>query len=333
LAIALIAVTANAQVTILPGSGTFVDISGTGTALAGAGDDTAHGFTSTVGNDLFPAGAIAVTSNGYLVSGAAPSSSIFTNAAITSTSTGTLVGYAAANKVLCPFWDDLYAVGAPGATLYWQEIFGVLYIQYQNIGHFATSSAAGGPGITFQVQIYQGGPCIPSIINMVYPDATFGGAQAINDTGASATVGYIGGTVNADNVQYSFNTLGSIPDGTSLVVSKSAFGLAYSSPFGAGSIQINICGGSPNGQYQLLATLNAGVFPLGWLYGIDITIPELQSQIGNFPFLGPLDGSGAFQLGPFGGLPSGLTIYSLVFNIPPASVPTIHTPAQAYTIP
>jgi hypothetical protein len=317
---------ASAQVTVGPGAGTFIDISTTGTALLGAGDDTAHGFVSTIGNNLLPAGNIVVSSNGHVIAGANPGASYYFNSAILPTSDGTLFGYAATNKVLCPWWDDLYASGAPNATIYWQEIAGMLIIQWNNIGHFATSSAAGGPGITFQVQVIGGG-C--GSINMIYPDATSGGVQAANDNGASATVGYVGGA--GANGQYSFDTPGSIPDGTSLVVS--AFAQQWSSPFGPGSIQYNVCNGSPTGNYQLLVTLNAGAFPNGWLYGIDITLAEIQNELNAPIFYGPLDGSGSAQVGPFPGLPSGLGLYSVTFNIPVGSVPTVHTSPAAYVIP
>src|SRR5262249_6391234 len=110
LAVGLIAVAANAQVTIGPGSGSFVDISGTGTAIIGAGDDSAHQFTSTVGNDLLPAGNVIVTSNGYVASTASgPFASYFGNGSIGPTSDATLTGYAVGDRVVCPFWDDLYA--------------------------------------------------------------------------------------------------------------------------------------------------------------------------------------------------------------------------------
>jgi len=332
LAIALIAVTANAQVTIGPGSGSFVDISGTGTALTGAGDDTAHGFTSTVGNCLFPAGQVVVTSNGYIVSGATAVGSTFTNSAITGTSTGTQFGYSAASRVIAAFWDDLYANGSPGGTLYWQEIAGVLIIQYQNIGHFATSSAAGGPGITFQVQIFGGPPCSSGTINLVYPDTMFGGTQAANDSGASATVGFVSGSA-AGNAQYSFNTP-AIPNGTSLTITGCALGpitLTFSSPSGTGSLQANINGGTPNAHYQLFATVAAGTYPNGWLFGLDISLNDVNNELFAAPFYGSLDSCGAAQIGPFTGLPSGLTIYALVFDVP--ANPTTHSAVQAYTIP
>lgn len=322
---------ASAQLTIGPGTNVFVDIAGTGTALPNVGDDSSHGFTSTIGNDLFPAGSVVVTSNGTLISGAVPGASIYANGPIIATTDGTTFGYTATNKVICAFWDDLYGVGAPNATIFWQELSGLLIVQWQNIGHFATSSAAGGPGITFQVQIQQGGGCAPSQINMVYPDATFGGVQAINDLGASATVGYVGGTA-ALNAQHSSNQP-VILDGTSLTILLVSFQQAWSSPFGNGSIQFNVCGGSPLGAYQLLVTLNAGLFPNGWLYGIDITYPEIFSELGVPPFHGLLDTAGIGQIGPIGGVPSGLTVYSVTFNIPNGSVPTIHTNPGTYTVP
>jgi hypothetical protein len=94
-----------------------------------------------------------------------------------------------------------------------------------------------------------------------------------------------------------------------------------------------VCGGSPGIPYQLIATLNAGSYPNGWLYGIDITWPELVSELGVYPFYGILGTTGAATVGPFFGLPSGLTLYSVALNIPPGSVPTNHSLLATYTTP
>src|SRR5262249_40846573 len=142
---------------------------------------------------LFPAGTVNITSNGYVVAGAATGASNYVNGLIDSTYNGTLFGYGVNDKVICPWWDDLYAVALPDSTIYWQEINGVLYVLWKNIGHFITNGGPTGPSITFEVQIVQK-TCGTSIIHMVYPDTVFGGAQAANDNGASATVGYVGGT-------------------------------------------------------------------------------------------------------------------------------------------
>ena len=58
-------------------------------------------------------------------------------------------------------------------------------------------------------------------------------------------------------------------------------------------------------------TLAGGSYPAGWLYGLDIPVLQLVSQVNSgFPFYGPMipgpSGSG-IQIGPFGpgALPSG----------------------------
>jgi hypothetical protein len=112
-------------------------------------------------------------------------------------------------------------------------------------------------------------------------------------------------------------------------------GLNWSSPLGPGTAQFSICNGPPNGTYYLFATLFQGGFPNGWFYGLDITLQEISSQIGfGFPFNGPLDGAGAFASPLFGGVPSGLTVYSIAFGVPPAATsPSANSGAKSYTIP
>jgi hypothetical protein len=316
---------AGAQVTIAPGSATFVEIALTGTALTGAFDDTALGFTSTVGNDLFPAGPVVVTTNGYIVAGASPGNAYFANGPITSTTTGVDLGYTIFDRGICAWWDDLWASAAPDTTLYWQEIAGVLYIQYQHIGHFQFNSGT----IKFQVQIVQN-TCGEARIHLVYPDAAFGIGTL--DFGASATVGYVGGSAQ-DNAQWSFDTPSSIPNGLSLTITKPVFGVNWTSPIGPGSLLITVCGGTPNGAYQLLATTNQGNFPYGWLLGIDISYPDLLNQLGTPPFFGSLNGSGAGVIGPILNVPSGITVYSVAFDIPPSGFPTEISDPIVYTVP
>ena len=98
-------------------------------------------------------------------------------------------------------------------------------------------------------------------------------------------------------------------------------------------MQINICNGTPNSHYQLLATVNMGQFPNGWLDGIDISFNELSSEFFAPPFYGPLDAAGSAQIGPFCGLPSGLMIFSVTFDNVVNGVPNgAHTPAFKFTI-
>jgi hypothetical protein len=113
--------------------------------------------------------------------------------------------------------------------------------------------------------------------------------------------------------------------------------IVWTSPLGAGSLQGNFCAGPAFGTYFLAVTFYAGNFPNGWLYGVAIPLSELVAELSDgFPFVASLDGTGAFQLGPFGGgsLPSGATFYDVVLTLPLGSpVPTEHTAANSYVIP
>jgi hypothetical protein len=114
------------------------------------------------------------------------------------------------------------------------------------------------------------------------------------------------------------------------------YALAFSSPVGPGSIQFNLSGGPQYGTYYLALTLAPGAFPNGWLYGIDITFPEIVSQISfGFPFVGPLDACGGVQFGPIGGAPPGLQVYAVGIGSPgpTLSLPTATTPPVQHVIP
>jgi hypothetical protein len=111
--------------------------------------------------------------------------------------------------------------------------------------------------------------------------------------------------------------------------------LTFSSPLGNGSVQADMSGLPGFGTYFLAVTLNAGAFPGGWFYGIDISMPDLVNEINaGFPFMGPVGPCGASTVGPFGGLPSGLTLYAVSLGVPPGGpAPTVVTNSFAHTIP
>jgi hypothetical protein len=113
--------------------------------------------------------------------------------------------------------------------------------------------------------------------------------------------------------------------------------LMLSSPGGFGCLQANLSGLPPGGTYFLAATLNP---PPGWLYGVNIGIPELVSQVNaGYPFWGPLSTggcAGTAQIGQFCSLPSGLTLYMVGLGLPTVGLNgpvTAHTPAVTFTIP
>ncbi|HYC77733.1 MAG TPA: choice-of-anchor X domain-containing protein [Planctomycetota bacterium] len=100
-------------------------------------------------------------------------------------------------------------------------------------------------------------------------------------------------------------------------VSTGAYTFAFSSPLGAGSIQANVSNGTPFGAYIMALTLAPGVFPNGWLGGLDIPFGDFIAQAtAGFPFTGGLDACGGAQIGPFPGLPSGLQLWGTSIDMP-----------------
>ena len=70
--------------------------------------------------------------------------------------------------------------------------------------------------------------------------------------------------------------------------------------------------GPANGSFFTGMTLNAGPFPFGWFYGIDLPLFDIVSQF-NFgpPFVGTFSPCGTATIGPVFGVPSGLTVYAV----------------------
>jgi hypothetical protein len=181
--------------------GTWVDISGTGTALNLA-DDGEINIPTTVGNALLAAGTARVGSNGAVRFGGPGTELAFGNAAIPSSG-----AFGLTSQVAMPFWDDFNTVSGTVGNIYWQEIGDTLIVQWANVGFFgglATDRA------TFQLQVFKGGPVVAQYL---YQDV--GGVRAAN--GASATIGYQAGGVAGNDVQWSFNTA-SIANGTVLSI-------------------------------------------------------------------------------------------------------------------
>jgi hypothetical protein len=113
------------------------------------------------------------------------------------------------------------------------------------------------------------------------------------------------------------------------------FGLGFSAPLGAGSIQADITGGQPFGGYIFAVTFVPGLYPNGWLGGLDISFGDLLALVNaGFPFVGPLGACGEFTIGPFPGLPSGLTLYgSAIGTTTILGNVTGIAPAVSFTIP
>lgn len=115
--------------------------------------------------------------------------------------------------------------------------------------------------------------------------------------------------------------------------------LAFSSPSGVGCILVTMTNLPGGGQYFMPVSLTAGIFPNGFLFGLDIGFPELALEINTGPpFVGALSGTGcspgSATIGQFCGLPSGLTVYAVALGFPAgSSFPSANTAAASYTIP
>jgi hypothetical protein len=106
-------------------------------------------------------------------------------------------------------------------------------------------------------------------------------------------------------------------------------------PGGPGnSVIVADTGGTPGNTFVNVITLAAGSFPNGWLYGVDISIPELTSALNSGPpFVGTLDFAGNFILPPIpvGGLPVPINVYYVGIELNGSTVVS-HDAAKTVTI-
>ncbi len=155
----------------------FVDISATGTQLALDQGFYGHRsyITTTVGNDIFPAGTVTVGRDGIMLAGTAiwylgghePLPDTF---------------YLDGLPALAPLWTLLGANFSVGEVYYEETVVGginTLIVQWTDLPHWHDFGAA-----TFQVQVFETGPVQT---RFVYQDITFG--SPLYDGGADASVG------------------------------------------------------------------------------------------------------------------------------------------------
>jgi hypothetical protein len=333
--ICLLASLAGAQLSITsatPAIIGFVDISATGGTALTIFDDSEVHITTTVGNALFPAGDVLVSTNGVAVAGLTSGNIGFTNSPIGAT---TPSGIPASNVgVLLAFWDDLFPLAdAESSTLYWQESAGVLYIMWKNISLFG--AATPGQVGTFEIQVFSApANCGPSV-QIIYQDTLFGGTGTSHDNGSSATSGYSNPGPFLSNLQFSHNSP-SLTSGTVLTYSSSAANLTASSPFGAGSLQVNYGPSACTAireSYVMGVVIGPGALENGWFFGLNIPVITLLGQLAaGPPFVGDLSPAGTFQLGPFSGLPTGLQFSAVVVGVGGGGSLN-HSGILTYTIP
>ncbi len=183
---------------VLPG--TWIDIAATGTPL-NLSDDGEANITTTVGNALFAAGTARVGSNGGVRFGGTGLELSTANAALPAGGAFSLT-----SQSLLPFWDDLNTVGGTVGNIFWEEVGGVLVVQWNQAGFFGSANA--GQFVTFQVQVPSSGPALAQFL---YQDIE----QPRASGGSSATIGYQAGGAG-NNVQHLFNAHFGVKNGTVL---------------------------------------------------------------------------------------------------------------------
>ncbi len=191
--------TANAGALIIVDdiAGVWIDISGTGLAL-NLSDDGEVDFNTAIGNSLFAAGTIRIGSNGAVRFGGNGLGLGFTNQPIPSS------GLFNFDQSLAVFWDDMNTASGTNGNIYVEDVGNTLIIQWENAAFFGSNDRA-----TYQIQVNANG----HLAQFLYQDVS--SARANN--GGSATIGYQAGGFRND-VQWSFNTIGAVMNGTVLTL-------------------------------------------------------------------------------------------------------------------
>jgi hypothetical protein len=112
------------------------------------------------------------------------------------------------------------------------------------------------------------------------------------------------------------------------------FSLVITSNVGAGTVNITDLAGPPNMVVANVITFFAGLYPNGWLYGVDIPFSELAMiAAAGDPFIVTLDGNG-FKSLTYAGvpLPLNVTAYSVGVAFNAFGFPTSHTRSSATSL-
>jgi hypothetical protein len=92
--------------------------------------------------------------------------------------------------------------------------------------------------------------------------------------------------------------------------------LSITAPEGPGSLLVANDFGAPGKQYFTAITLAPGLYPNGWLFGLDIRVQDLLTELSVLapPFRGNLDSLGRSRFTIPAGLPPGLSFYGVTIT-------------------
>lgn len=218
--VGLAAVAARAQVIFVDNiSGTFIDISATGTAIV-LGDDDETTIVTTIGNPVLPAGLTVVANNGGL--GFAPPSTELSPMNEPLPSLNAFDG----GQALLPFWDD---IGDTIGDIYFQEFPDRYIVQWNKPLNTGTGF------ITFQAQVFAPGAS-PLGRASVFAQMIYAEVEQSSQGGASATIGFQSATPSLSSVEWSVNMPFAVRDGTVLTLVPEPSSLVLLLALGVGAV-------------------------------------------------------------------------------------------------
>jgi hypothetical protein len=174
---------------------------------------------------------------------------------------------------------------------------------FQIGGQFA--GQAGEPNLSCSVAVVLNGSFLPGIGGTVLSTATFPFNVTLAMTAGSTLDFTVGDAGNGD-----------FQDHCLLSATITALcRLEFACPTGPGSVTVRNSGCTPNGTYVTAITTNAGGYPNGPFFGVDIPVVDVVNSLAlGPPFFGPLDANGGSVFAVPGGIPTGITIYAVTVD-------------------
>jgi hypothetical protein len=220
--------------------------------------------------------------------------------------------------------DPLGSCGLPGADVWYR------FVAPCN-GAWAASTCAGGTAFDTVLTIWDGTGGCGALVPIICNDDFCG--QPFAATNSYATFQSVAGTTYYVSIAGHLAAQGSFE----LVLESILTELSFFSA-GPGTIGYHVDGGPAGGIVYTAITLNPAFFPAGWFHGISIEFADIMAQVtAGFPFVMPVGPvCGEVTVGPFGGLPPGLTVYGVSLGIPPGATfphPAFISQAESGAVP
>lgn len=174
---------------------------------------------------------------------------------------------------------------------------------FQIGGQFAGQAAE--PNLSCSVAVVANGAVVPGLSGSVTATTTFPFAATLLLASGSTVDFVVGDGGNGDFQDHCL--LGA----TITALCR----LEFACPTGTGSVTVRTSGCTPSGTYVTAITTNAGAFPNGSFFGVDVSITEVVNALAlGPPFFGPFDATGGSVFTVPSGIPPGITIYAVTVD-------------------